>query len=141
MRQSWIQIDGELVPANEAALSAVHHVMPDLEPFTANTGAHIEGRRQWREHLKASGCHELGHADIKAGVDGWEKRKAAAAAKRPDIAKYAPPVEVREDFEPSARSRLAAEVLNRLDGKATPSRKEVIRLTLELAKRGRYGRR
>ncbi len=142
MRQRFVQIEGELVPANEAAMASVHHIMPDIEPFTANTGAYIEGRRQWREHLKEKNCEELGHADVKERGEKWQKKREAFREKLKNADRIAPSVEASErDFTAERRSRLAAEVLNRLDGKATPSRKEVIRLTLELAKRGRYGRR
>ncbi len=142
MRQRFVQVDGVLLPANEAAAASVHHVMPDLDPFRANTGAFIEGRRQWREHLKEKNCDELGHADVKARGEQWAKRKAERAEKMRDVARIAPQVEVSErDFTSEKRSRLAAEVLNRLHGKPAAPRKDVIRLTLELAKRGRYGRR
>ena len=42
-----------------------HHVMPDLQPFVANTGVLIESRSQWNEHLKRTGCVELTQADLK----------------------------------------------------------------------------
>ena len=143
MRQRYVQIDGQLVPADKATADLVAPmIMPDIEPFKANTGAFIEGRRQWREHLKERNCDELGHSDIKARGEQWEKRKAANAEKQKLAARLAPEVEVREEqFRQQQRSRLHAEVLNRLDGRPVPPRKDVLRLTLELAKRGSYGRR
>ncbi len=137
-----MQIDGQLVPADEQT-ARLHYVIDDIPAFKANTGARIEGRRQWREHLKERNCEELGHADVKARGEAWQKRKAAAEAKKAAIAKYAPPVEVTEaQFEqPMQRSRLHAEVLNRLEGKPQPDRKTLIKLTLDLARNPRYGSR
>ncbi len=142
MRQRFVQIAGQLVPADQETADLVSPmVIPDIEPFKANTGVFIEGRRQWREHLKERNCEELGHSDIKARGEQWEKRKAAQAEKMKLAAKLSPEVEMRGEIRPVDRSRLHAEVMNRLDGRPTPPRKEVLRLTLELAKRGRYGSR
>ena len=142
MRQRYVQVNGELVPADEQT-ARLHYVIDDIPAFVANTGAHIEGKRQWREHLKERGCEELGHADVKARGESWQKRKDAFASKKAAIAKYAPPVEVREsEFEqPMQRSRLHAEVLNRLEGKPAPDRKTLLKLTLDLARNPRYGSR
>jgi hypothetical protein len=41
-----------------------HHVMPDIQPFVANTGARIESRAQWNEHLKRTGCVEMSAKDL-----------------------------------------------------------------------------
>lgn len=140
-RRSYVQIDGVLYERGTEPPPEVHHVMPDIEPFKANTGAFIEGRRQWREHLKERNCDELGHSDIKARGEAWAKRRQAHKAKIAQAERVAPPVEVREDFRPVERSRLHAEVMNRLVGHENVPRKDVIRLTLQLAKRGTYGPR
>jgi len=42
-----------------------HHVMPDIQPFVANTGVRIESRAQWNEHLKRTNSVELSRADLK----------------------------------------------------------------------------
>lgn len=41
-----------------------HQVMPDLQPFVANTGAQIHSRRQWREHLARTGTVEVTARDF-----------------------------------------------------------------------------
>lgn len=64
MRQRWIQIDGELVPADEAAARQVDapFIQPDIEPYQSMaTGEMISSRSQHREHLKAHGLIEIGN--------------------------------------------------------------------------------
>lgn len=63
-RYRWIQINGELIPADEVTeqLTPRHFVMPDIKPYRSMaTGEMIEGRRQHREMLKATGCIEIGN--------------------------------------------------------------------------------
>lgn len=63
-RYRWIQINGEFIPADEVtqAVSPVHHIMPDIQPYRSMaTGEMIEGRRQHREMLKATNCIEIGN--------------------------------------------------------------------------------
>ena len=42
MRQRYVQIGGELVPADEQT-ARLRYVIDDIPAFKANTGAHIEG--------------------------------------------------------------------------------------------------
>lgn len=68
-RKRWIQINGKLVPADEvtAAASAGYFVQGDLAPYRSMaTGEMIEGRRQHREMLKATGCIEIGNEKLTA---------------------------------------------------------------------------
>ena len=65
MRKSWVQIDGKLVPRDEAgSLQPMHYISADIGPYKSMvTGEMIEGRRQHREHLKRHNVVEA--ADIK----------------------------------------------------------------------------
>ena len=65
--QRWIQIDGQLVPADEETqqMSNTPYIMGDLAPYRSMaTGQMIEGRRQHREMLKATGCIEIGNEKL-----------------------------------------------------------------------------
>ena len=58
MRKSYVQINGKLVPKNEATYIAdkKHHVMGDIEPFKSPiTGEIIRGRAHLRQHMKQHG--------------------------------------------------------------------------------------
>lgn len=59
-----VERDGVIVGRVEREPQADHHVMPDIQPFTDNTGTYIAGRRQWREHLKNNNLNELSRADV-----------------------------------------------------------------------------
>jgi hypothetical protein len=139
MRQRYVSINGEWVPANEAAERASGpFVMPDITPFKSPDGAYITGRRAWREHLKVTNSIEMSHSDVKAAQAQWAKRKEAHKDRLKgseqciaDAEKYAPKGEVR----PYQMSRLNVEMANRLHGRPTPERKEMIKLTLDTAKR------
>lgn len=62
-RQRWVYINGEAIPiTDEVQLEPRHYIMPDLQPYKSMaTGEIIEGRRQHREMLKATGCIEIGN--------------------------------------------------------------------------------
>ena len=63
-RFRWIQIDGKLVPADEVTHreSTSPYIIGDIQPYRSMaTGQIIEGRRQHREMLKATGCIEIGN--------------------------------------------------------------------------------
>jgi len=63
MRKSYIQINGKLVPKDEATFKADGGVMvmPDIEPFQSPiTGETIRGRSHLRQHMKE---HGVTHAD------------------------------------------------------------------------------
>ena len=112
----------------------VHYVQPDFEPFQSPDQAVITSRTQWREHLKATDSVEFGHSDMKAQQESWNKRQEQHR-ERVDRAKqyvkeYDRPQEVRE----YKRSNLNVEMANKLHGRPTPNRVEMIKLTMETAK-------
>jgi hypothetical protein len=115
------------------------YVMPDIEPFKSNDGAHISGRAGWREHLKVNNFVELGHSDIKHQGEQWQKRKEAQRARIKPGATADMTASVPSDFQPSAPSRLQIEIANRLHGRPAPARREFIRLALDQAKRMKHG--
>lgn len=52
----------ELVPMDDAAYFAVHHVMPEIQPYQSmKTGEWITSRAQHQEHLKRHNCFEVGN--------------------------------------------------------------------------------
>lgn len=59
-----VERDGVVVGEVHREPRADHHVMPDIAPFTDNTGTYIAGRRQWREHLKNNNLNELSREDV-----------------------------------------------------------------------------
>lgn len=115
------------------------YVMPDIAPFRSNDGAYINGRMQWRDHLKVNDLQELGHADIKHQGEQWQKRKQShqERLKRSDGVDVT--ASVPSDFRPEQASRLQTEIANRLHGRPTPPRKELIKLAIEQAKRMKHG--
>lgn len=134
MKRRFVQLNGELVEVN-ADYSPVVHVMGDVQPFKANDGTVIEGRRQWREHLQRTGGVELGVSDIKKQTEVWNKRKSAFQEKVKAGEKYIAPATFKPDAKPEAPSRLSIEVANRLYGKGKPSRRELISLAVDLKRR------
>jgi len=63
MRKSWIQINGKLIPKEEAHLYDSKGVMilPDIEPFVSPvTGEVIKGRAHLRQHMKQHGVTNIG---------------------------------------------------------------------------------
>lgn len=68
MRRRWIQIDGELVPEEEALARKAEQyrgagplIVPDIEPYQSIiTGETISSRSQHRAHLRKHGCIEVG---------------------------------------------------------------------------------
>lgn len=141
MKRRFVQIDGELVevtPGYSAAPRADYHVMPDIEPFKANDGAEIKGRAHWREHLKATGALEMGHADVASAQAAHERKREAHRERLQNasrIAAEAPHANVLTDH--SGRSSIAVNVLNRLHGRPMPDRKTIIKIGLEEARRRR----
>lgn len=136
MRHRWVYVNGEAYEVGEQPLSDSHHVMPDIEPFQSPDGAYITGRAQWREHLKRTDSIEMGHADIAHQQAQWSKKKQAHREKLAKavgtVREYSVPTgEIRE----VPRSGLNVEMANRLHGRPMPERKEMIKLTLDIAKR------
>lgn len=144
MRRRWIYpgdggcyelVDGDYVPD-----TAAHHIIGDIEPFRSPDGAFIEGRSQWREHLKRTDSIEMGHSDVKSAQGHWAKRREAfqSRLKGKGVAEAPAP---SGDVHPIQRSRLNVELANRLHGRPAPARKELIKLSLDLAKRMSSGKR
>jgi hypothetical protein len=62
-RKSWVQINGKLIPKEEAHLYDHKGVMilPDIEPFVSPiTGETIRGRSHLRQHMKEHGVTNIG---------------------------------------------------------------------------------
>lgn len=130
----WDEKLGQMIEVTPQRTVESHYVQPDFEPFQSPDQAIITSRTQWREHLKSTDSVEFGHSDMKAQQQNWNKRQAAHA-ERVDRAKqyvkeYDRPQEVR-DYRPS---NLNVEVANKLHGRPTPNRVEMIKLTLETAR-------
>lgn len=129
MKRTWVfDKDGksrEITRKPEANKSA--YVQPDFEEWG--------GKRKWREHLKRTGAMELGHSDVKVATEKWNKRKAAFAEKLAKAPKEVHPVDAPVlDAPDYQRTRLNAEVRNRLEGRPEPSRIELIKITMEQAR-------
>lgn len=140
MRRRWVYVDGVAYEAGQEPVSDAHHVMPDIEPFMSPDGKYITGRAAWRAHLKATDSVEMGHSDVKAAQQVWNKRKAEFQARLSNEAVTQAEKYLKGDSKPmDARmaSRLSVEMANRLHGRPVPERKEMIRLTLDVAKRMR----
>jgi hypothetical protein len=57
----------ELVPVDEAAYMAVHHVMPDISPYRSMVdGSIIDSRRKHHEHLARHGKRVVEADEIRA---------------------------------------------------------------------------
>lgn len=130
----WDEKQGKMIEVTPQRSVDVHYVQPDLEPFQSPDQAVITSRTQWREHLKATDSVEFGHSDMKAQQESWNKRQEQHR-ERVDRAKqyvkeYDRPQEVRE----YKRSNLNVEMANKLHGRPTPNRVEMIKLTMETAK-------
>lgn len=134
MKRTYAFRDGKCVEITPDRVKELHYVQNDLE-FQSSDGKHIGSRSEWREHLKRTGAIEMGHSDVKASTTQWNKRKAAFAeklAKAPkDVRPVDAPVLEAPDYQ---RTRLNAEVRNRLEGRPAPSRTELIKLTMEQAR-------
>ena len=90
MRKRWIQINGELVPADEATYLSEPRtatIIGDIKPYRSMiTGEMIDGRRDHKEHLKKHGVVEVGNdfdnakpKDWNAPAKGLKERIAAIA--------------------------------------------------------------
>lgn len=136
MRSRWVYVQGEAIPIEEyiPPPSADFHVLPDLEPFRSPDGAHIGSRAQWREHLKRTDSIEMGHSDVKSAQAAWSKRRDAFQQRTQGVG-VKPAQAPAGDIKPIQRSGLNVEIANRLHGKPAPARKELIKLSLDLAKR------
>lgn len=115
------------------------HVIPDIQPFKDTTGKVIEGRRQWREHLKSIDAVEMGKGDLEAARAVQEKKKQAQLAKIEQAAKASLKTEWTEpkdiERDPHSHKRLWAKVAERLEGREAPTRKQLLRIVVEEQKR------
>ena len=140
MRETWVfPSDGSepyekhLGPVNERYM-----VMGDIAPFMSPDGVMIEGRAQWREHLKKTDSIEMGHSDVKYAQEQWNKKKQAQNDR------LRGQLQTVQEFDrpgapiaPMKMSNLNVEMANRLHNRPMPERKEMIKLTLDQMKRMR----
>ena len=69
MRKRWIYVDGEAIEVGKYEPTAVHHVMPDIQPYQSMIdGSMITSRSRHREHLRAHGCIEVGNEKMETKV-------------------------------------------------------------------------
>jgi len=140
VRETWVfPSDGSepyekhLGPVNERYM-----VMGDIAPFMSPDGVMIEGRAQWREHLKKTDSIEMGHSDVKYAQEQWNKKKQAQNDR------LRGQLQTVQEFDrpgapiaPMKMSNLNVEMANRLHNRPMPERKEMIKLTLDQMKRMR----
>ena len=84
MRQRFIQVNGELIPADEyiRPRARTHMVAGDIKPYRSmETGEIISSRSRHREHLKRHGLIEVGN-EIKAATTHNPRRLDREARKR-----------------------------------------------------------
>lgn len=138
----WVEGTGLVETTNGYDPPDVHQVMPDLEPFRGSDGTFITSRQHWREHLKQTDTVEMGHSDIKGATEKWNKRKAAFQEKVSShgqaVAEHTGPMPSLD--KPQESSRLSVELANKLHGRPTPGRKEMILLALDTQRRLQRGR-
>lgn len=127
MRRRYVQDrEGNLVEV-ETVASTLHFVQPDI--------AEHGGRRQFREYLKRTDSVELGHSDIRGATERYAKRRPRGDASL-DRTASTEVVAARPD-QPQENT-VMRRVLERLDGRAAPERKELLRLTVEEVKRRKH---
>jgi hypothetical protein len=140
MKYIWDAERQEFVPKERKA-SDLHYVQGDLEEFRNTDGTMIGGRRQWREHLKSTDTIEMTAKDLQLSRERWNSRKADFQDRiRPSEKSGVRPVNVDVMSAPDPQASLIQrEVMNRLDGRPTPERKMLIKMTLDAARmlRGR----
>ena len=69
MRKRWIYVDGEAIEVGEYQPTAMHHIMPDIQPYQSMAdGSMITSRSQHREHLRAHNCIEIGDESMETKV-------------------------------------------------------------------------
>jgi hypothetical protein len=113
----------------ERQSNAAPYVQPDIEEYG--------GRVRFREHLKRTNTVELGHSDMVSAHEKWQGRRSAFQDRiRAADNRTVRPVEANVTTAPDYQmTRLNAEMANRLDGRPMPERKELLKLTLETARR------
>ena len=140
MRETWVfPSDGsEPYEKHLGPLNERYMVMGDIAPFMSPDGVMIEGRAQWREHLKKTDSIEMGHSDVKYAQEQWNKKKQAQNDR------LRGQLQTVQEFDrpgapiaPMKMSNLNVEMANRLHNRPMPERKEMIKLTLDQMKRMR----
>ncbi len=79
VRSRWIQVDGQLVPADEYAPPepAAPMIMPDIQPYTSMIdGSTITSRSHHRTHLRAHGYIEIGNEKLEPKPESGERKAA-----------------------------------------------------------------
>jgi len=140
VRQTWVfPSDGsEPYEKRLGSPNEQYSVMGDITPFMSPDGVMIEGRAQWREHLKKTDSIEMGHSDVKYAQEQWNKKKQAQNDR------LRGQLQTVQEFDrpgapiaPMKMSNLNVEMANRLHNRPMPERKEMIKLTLDQMKRMR----
>ena len=140
MRQTWVfPSDGsEPYEKHLGSPNERYSVMGDITPFMSPDGVMIEGRAQWREHLKKTDSIEMGHSDVKYAQEQWNKKKQAQndrlRGQLQTVQEFDRP---SAPIAPKRMSNLNVEMANRLHNRPMPERKEMIKLTLDQMKRMR----
>lgn len=140
MKRTWVyDKNGHATEITPTEVRAITQVMPDVGEFRSPDGKRISSRSEWREHLKRTDSIEMGHSDIAAQREKWTKKKEKFQErlnnKRFDADKFVKPAEMPTEIRERERSAHSREVANRLDGRPTPSRIELIKLALDVARR------
>jgi hypothetical protein len=141
-RERYVAVGNRWVPINEAAATKEYGtmIMPDLTPFRSPDGAFITSRSTWREHLKRTDSIEMTHSDVASAQQNWNKRRQSFQ----DRLKFSAQAVVDAsqnagEIRPIQRTGLNVEIANRLHGRPAPERKELIKLSLDIAKRMNRG--
>ena len=138
MRRTWIYPagGGEPYEAGSYRSETMTTVIRDIEPFRSPDGVMIEGRKQWREHLKATDSIEMGHSDVKYAQQEWNKKKEIQRERlKGQVATVQEFDRPGSPIAPMRMSGLNVEMANRLHNRPMPERKEMIKMTLEQMKR------
>ena len=140
MKRTWVYpVDGsEPYEATAGAYrgETITAVMNDIEPFRSPDGVMITGRKQWREHLKATDSIEMGHSDVKYAQQEWNRKKEIQRERlKGQVATVQEFDRPGSPIAPMRMSNLNVEMANRLHNRPMPERKEMIKMTLEQMKR------
>jgi hypothetical protein len=140
MKRTWVYpADGsESYEATPGAYrgETITAVMGDIEPFRSPDGVMITGRKQWREHLKATDSIEMGHSDVKYAQQEWNRKKEIQRERlKGQVATVQEFDRPGAPIAPMRMSNLNVEMANRLHNRPMPERKEMIKMTLEQMKR------
>ena len=138
MKRTWVYPSDGSEPYEKTAGHSAEYttVMGDITPFMSPDGVMIEGRKQWRDHLKRTDSIEMGHSDVKYAQQEWNKKKEAHRDR------LRGQLQTVQEFDrpgapiaPVKMSNLNVEMANRLHNRPMPERKEMIKMTLEQMKR------